>query len=70
MVPELLRAGGRRRGEVYLSQSEAWEFMTVTGPTLQTAGFEVRVPQLSRRKPTPALQLWTSPSGDSVVGAA
>jgi SNF2 family DNA or RNA helicase len=44
--------------------------MTVTGPTLQTAGFDVRVPQLSRRKPTPALQLWTSPSGDTVVGAA
>ena len=70
MVPELLRAGGRRRGEVYLSQNEAWDFMTVRGPTLQTAGFEVRVPQLSRRKPAPALRLLTSPTGDTVVGAA
>ncbi|MBV8161850.1 MAG: DEAD/DEAH box helicase [Acidimicrobiia bacterium] len=70
MLPELLRAGGRRRGEVYLSQNEAWDFMTERGPTLQTAGFEVRVPQLSRRRPTPALRLLTSPAGDSVVGAA
>ena len=70
MVPELLRAGGRRRGEVYLSQNEAWDFMTVLGPTLQTAGFEVRVPQLSRRKPAPALRLLTSPTGDTIVGAA
>jgi len=70
MMPELLRAGGRRRGEVYLSQNEAWDFMTVRGPTLQTAGFDVRVPQLSRRRPTPALRLLASPTGDTVVGAA
>jgi hypothetical protein len=70
MMPELLRAGGRRRGEVYLSQNEAWDFMTVRGPTLQTAGFEVRVPQLSRRKPTPSLRLLASPTNDTVVGAA
>jgi hypothetical protein len=70
MMPELLRAGGRRRGEVYLNQNEAWDFMTVRGPTLQTAGFDVRVPQLSRRKPTPALRLLASPAGDTVVGAA
>ncbi|MBV9411836.1 MAG: hypothetical protein JO148_09580, partial [Acidimicrobiia bacterium] len=70
MMPELLRAGGRRRGEVYLSQNEAWDFMTVRGPTLQTAGFDVRVPKLSRRKPTPALRLLASPTGDTVVGAA
>jgi hypothetical protein len=70
MVPELLRAGGRRRGEVYLSQNEAWDFMTERGPTLQNAGFEVRVPQLSRRKPPPALRLLASPTNDTVVGAA
>jgi len=70
MVPELLRAGGRRRGEVYLNQNEAWDFMTARGPTLQTAGFDVRVPQLSRRKPSPALRLLASPAGDTVVGAA
>jgi len=70
MVPELLRAGGRRRGEVYLNPNEAWDFMTARGPTLQTAGFDVRVPQLSRRKPSPALRLLASPAGDTVVGAA
>ena len=32
--PPLLRAGGRRRGQVYLSQEEAWELMTSTGPSI------------------------------------
>jgi superfamily II DNA or RNA helicase len=68
-LPVLLRAGGLRRGQVYLSQSEAWELMTETGPSLRAAGFEVRVPALSRRKPSPGLRLFTEPSGDSVVGA-
>ena len=31
ILPVLLRAGGLRRGQVYLSQAEAWELMTVTG---------------------------------------
>lgn len=65
----LLRPGGRRRGQVYLSQDEAWELMTVTGATLRSAGFEVRVPPLSRRKPSAGLRLFTEPTGDSVVGA-
>src|SRR5690606_1637712 len=30
ILPELLRAGGQRRGQVYLSQPEAWELMTTT----------------------------------------
>ena len=34
----------------YLSQDEAWELMTVTGAELEAAGFDVRVPALSRRK--------------------
>ncbi len=42
--------------------------MTTTGDVLTAAGFEVRVPRLSRKKPTPSLRL-TSESGDSVVGA-
>jgi superfamily II DNA or RNA helicase len=66
---KLGRAGGLRRGQVYLSQDEAWELMTVTGPALEAAGFEVRVPPLSRRKPTPALRLFVDPKGDTVVGA-
>ncbi len=65
----LLRPGGRRRGQVYLSQDEAWELMTVTGTTLRTAGFKVRVPPLSRRKPSAGLRLFTEPVGESVVGA-
>ena len=54
---------------MYLSQDEAWELMTVTGPALEAAGFEVRVPALSRRKPTPALRLFVEPTGETVVGA-
>jgi superfamily II DNA or RNA helicase len=69
LYPVLLRAGGMRRGQVYLAQDEAWELMTVTGATLEAAGFEVRVPALSRRKPSPALRLFTEASGDTVVGA-
>jgi len=65
----LLRPGGRRRGQVYLSQDEAWELMTVMGPALASAGFDVRVPPLSRRKPSPGLRLFTEPAGDAVVGA-
>ena len=68
-VPALRRPGGRRRGEVVLSQDEAWEFMTRTGPTLRAVGFEVRVPALSRRRPTPALRLTAEASHMSVVGA-
>jgi superfamily II DNA or RNA helicase len=67
--PALLRAGGLRRGQVVLSQDEAWELMTVTGAELTAAGFEVRVPALSRRKPSPVLRLFAEPTGDSVVGA-
>jgi hypothetical protein len=66
---KLGRAGGLRRGQVYLSQDEAWELMTVTGPALEAAGFEVRVPPLSRRKPAPALRLFVDPKGDTMVGA-
>ena len=34
LLPVLRRPGGLRRGEVVLSQDEAWELMTVTGPRL------------------------------------
>ncbi len=69
IFPALLRPGGLRRGQVYLSQDEAWELMTVTGASLEAAGFDVRVPALSRRKPSAGLRLFTQPTGDSVVGA-
>lgn len=69
LYPPLLRGGGQRRGQTYLSQAEAWELMTSTGASLEAAGFEVRVPALSRRRPTPALRLTAEPAGDTVVGA-
>jgi superfamily II DNA or RNA helicase len=69
ILPVLLRPGGQRRGQVYLSQAEAWELMTETGSSLEAAGFDVRVPALSRRKPSPGLRLFTEPAGESVVGA-
>jgi hypothetical protein len=65
----LLRPGAMRRGQVYLSQEEAWDLMTLRGPALQTAGFDLRVPALSRKKPSPSLKLFTEPTGESVVGA-
>ncbi|MGH9134703.1 MAG: SNF2-related protein [Ilumatobacteraceae bacterium] len=69
LLPAIGRAGVRRRGQVALSQDEAWEFMTSVGPTLAAAGFDVRVPALSRRKATPSLRLFTESPAGSVVGA-
>nr|MBA3267826.1 DEAD/DEAH box helicase [Acidimicrobiia bacterium] len=69
LLPLLNRPGGQRRGEVVLSQDEAFELMTVTGPALEAAGFDVRVPALSRRKPRPALRMTAEPVDPSVVGA-
>ena len=69
VYPELRRSRSARRGEVILSQDEAWEFMTSTGTVLLTAGFDVRVPPLSRRKSTPMLRLTSTEAQESVVGA-
>jgi len=69
LYDELLRPGGRRRGEVILSQEEAWKLMTVDGQVLAAAGFEVRAPQLSLRKPTPSLRLTSEEHNDTQVGA-
>ena len=69
MLPALLRPGGTRRGEVVLSQDEAWDLMATTGPQLEAAGFDVRVPALSRRKPTPSLRVFVDAAPESVVGA-
>ena len=69
IMPVLKRPGAARRGQVVLSQDEAWQLMTETGPLAASAGFDVRVPALSRKKPTPALRLDTMASDPSVVGA-
>jgi superfamily II DNA or RNA helicase len=69
LVSPLRRVSAARRGQVFLSQAEAWELMTVTGAALEAAGFVVRVPALSRKAPSPKLRLFTEPVGESVVGA-
>ncbi|MEM7275438.1 MAG: DEAD/DEAH box helicase [Actinomycetota bacterium] len=69
LYPELLRPGARRRGEVVLSQDEAWRLMSSDGPVLVAAGYEVRAPALSRKKPTPSLRLTSEEAQESVVGA-
>ncbi len=69
LLPALKRPGSHQRGQVVLSQEEAWEVMTLTGPVLADAGFEVRVPALSRRRPSPKLVLTADPVDPSVVGA-
>jgi hypothetical protein len=65
----LARSKDRRRGQVMLSQDEAWELMTSAGSVLISAGFDVRVPPLSRRKPAPGLRLTSTEAQDAVVGA-
>ena len=52
-----------------MSQDEAWELMTDVGPVLRAAGFDVRVPPLSRKKATPSLRLTAVDAEESVVGA-
>ncbi|MFZ4719837.1 MAG: DEAD/DEAH box helicase, partial [Ilumatobacteraceae bacterium] len=69
LFPALDRAGIRRRGQVALSQDEAWDFMTTLGPTLSAAGFDVRVPAMSRKKAKPSLRLFADTLAGSVVGA-
>ena len=69
LFPELVRLGGRRRGEVILNADEAWQLMTETGHVLQAVGYEVRVPALSRRRPTPSLRLTSVEAQETVVGA-
>ena len=68
LFPELMRLGGRRRGEVFLSQDEAWRLMTESGDRLRSAGFDVRVPPLRRQKAVASLRL-TSETDETVVGA-
>ncbi|MEE8602759.1 DEAD/DEAH box helicase [Euzebya tangerina] len=65
----LLRGKAERRGEVILSQDEAWELMTEAGTVLSAAGFDVRVPPLSRKKPRPGLKLTATESSETAVGA-
>ncbi len=69
LVPVISRPGRARRGEVALSDAEAWALLTETGPALEAAGFSVQVPRLQRRSPSPVLRLFTKEGGSSHVGA-
>ncbi|MGH9126610.1 MAG: DEAD/DEAH box helicase, partial [Acidimicrobiales bacterium] len=70
LCPVLARPGGQRRGEVALSTDEAWTLMSVTGPMLSAAGFEVQVPPLARRKPKPTMRMFADAlAKQSAVGA-
>jgi SNF2-related domain/SNF2 Helicase protein/Helicase conserved C-terminal domain len=69
LFPAIDRGSVRQRGQVALSQDEAWNFMTVVGPTLSAVGFDVRVPELSRRKAKASLRLFAEAPAGSVVGA-
>lgn len=66
--PPIGRSTGTRRGQLALTQDQAWELMTTTGPMLAAIGFDVRVPAMSRRRATPMLRL-VADSSDTVVGA-
>jgi SNF2-related domain/SNF2 Helicase protein/Helicase conserved C-terminal domain len=66
--PSIERSTGPRRSQLALTQDQAWELMTSTGPMLAAIGFDVRVPTMSRRKATPMLRLLAE-SSDTVVGA-
>jgi hypothetical protein len=68
LLPALSRSS--KRGSVVLSADEAWQLMTSVGPSLAAAGFDVRVPVASARRPSPRLRLEADPSaGPSRVGA-
>ena len=69
MLPVLLRPGEIRRGQVILSADEAWDLMTTTGPRLVAAGFDVRAPQISRRRSSPSLRVTVDSVSETAVGA-
>jgi superfamily II DNA or RNA helicase len=70
MLPVLLRPGEIRRGQVILSTDEAWDLMTTTGPRLVAAGFDVRAPQISRRRTSPSLRVTVEHVSQAAVGAS
>jgi hypothetical protein len=69
MLPVLLRPGELRRGQVILSADEAWDLMASTGPRLVAAGFDVRAPQISRRRRMPSLRVSVDAVSETAVGA-
>lgn len=65
----VLRRPSTRRGQVILDVDEATNLMFSTGPVLAAAGFDVLLPRISRRKPSPQLRLFAEAvGGESQVG--
>jgi superfamily II DNA or RNA helicase len=65
----VLRRPSTRRGQVILDVEEATDLMFTTGPVLAAAGFEVYLPRVSRRRPSPQLRLFAEAlGGESQVG--
>lgn len=69
LLPALKRPGAARRGQVILSQDEAWELMTTTGPLLIGVGFDVRIPAMTTKRVPPTLRLSAESNDETVVGA-
>ena len=59
----VLRRPSSRRGQVVIGGDEAWTLMAETGPVLVANGFDVRIPSISKRRPTPRLQLRADAGG-------
>ncbi len=69
IVPALVRSSANHRGDVVVSNDEAWQLMSTVGAQLATAGFDVRIPALSKRRATASLRVYTDASGETAVGA-
>jgi superfamily II DNA or RNA helicase len=64
----VLRRPSTRRGQVILDNEEAAELMFRTGPVVAASGFEVYVPMVTRKRPSPQLRLFAEATGPSQVG--
>lgn len=68
LIPALRRPS-TRRGQVVLDGDEAVELMFTVGQALGPAGFDVMLPKVSARKPSPQLRLFADAvTGPSQVG--
>ena len=68
LVP-VLRRPSTRRGQVVLDGDEAVELMFSTGQALIGAGFDVMLPKVSTRRPSPQLRLYAEAlEGQTQVG--
>jgi hypothetical protein len=64
----VLRRPSTRRGQVVLDGDEAVDLMFHSGAVVAAAGFDVLLPEVSRRRPSPQLRLFAEAAGPSQVG--